>query len=151
MSQILDANVIVSLCQRQALGKLALLPGPWLVPQLVEEEVTSHEHKYPDQVRQYQEALKAGVLQVAPMPPGSHEEQEFMRLRSKRSSPQRNRGDDACVALAMSLPGSTLWTGDHKAAARARVELGEPARVRTREELLALLVALKAGADVEDV
>ena len=139
MIWIVDANVIVTLCQRGALEALARGNPPFWVPEQVDDELTARPDKYPAQVQQYEAAKAQGLIVVMPVTPGSPEYSEYDRLRRKRGNVARNRGEDACVALALIHPGTLVCTGDANGLNRATMELGGAARVKNREELLALL------------
>jgi hypothetical protein len=138
MNWLLDANVIVTLCQRGELKALAKGPHPFWVPEQVDDELTAYPDKYPDQQRQYEASLAQGLIVIIDLPPGSAEHHEYLRLRRNRGNSARDQGEDACVAVALVRADSLVCTGDTQGAKRARQELGS-SRVRTREELLALL------------
>jgi len=138
MNWLLDTNVIVTLCQRGELKALSKGPYPFWVPEQVDDELTAYPDKYPEQLRQYEEAKAQGHIIVIELPLGSKEHSEYLRLRRARVNPARNRGEDACVAVALIRTDSLVCTGDTQGANRAKQELGS-SRVRTREDLLSLL------------
>ena len=135
-ASILDASVLVLLAQRDELGLLAGLDEPRLVPDIVDEELCAGAQKHRTHYERYSSAKASGLLQVMPLAIGSDAYGEFIRLRSSRTSPGRNRGEDACVALALTLPDSHLYLDDARAASRARDELGNPERVRSSAWIL---------------
>jgi hypothetical protein len=138
MNWLLDSNVIVTLCQCGQLLALSRGPHPFWVPEQVDDELTAHPGKYPVQQQQYEEAKAQGLLVVIELPYGSAEYTEYSRLRTTRVNPVRNRGEDACVAVALVRTSTLVCTGDIQGAHRARQELGS-SRVRSQEDLLALL------------
>lgn len=138
MNWLLDANVIVTLCQRGRLKDLSKEPHPFWVPEQVDDELTAHPDKYPVQQQQYEEAKAQGLLVVIELPYGSAEYTEYARLRKVRVNPARNRGEDACVAVALIRTNTLVCTGDNQGIHRAKQELGDH-RVRSREDLLVSL------------
>ena len=118
---ILDTGVLVELAQRNAFSILsALAPElPCLVPDEVDAELRKGRDRYPAQFELYQKALRTGLLAVVAFELGSAEHRQFLSLRSQRTSPQRNRGEDACLALALAISDSFVYLADHRAQRRA--------------------------------
>lgn len=125
----LDSSVLVELAGLDRLQLLETLPGPRLVPDIVDGELAAGKAKHPEQHARYARAVSDGLVQVVRILPGEQAYAEYLRIRSTRSSPMRNRGEDACVALALTLPGSIVLVNDHRGAAKARTELGDATRV----------------------
>jgi predicted nucleic acid-binding protein len=138
MAFIFDTSVLVLLAQRDAFGALAPAAEPRYVPDAVDEELAKGAARHPEHHARYVAAKRAGLLHVQELAVGSTAYAEFLRLRAARTSPARNRGEDACVALALTLPGSILYVDDERAANRARDELQDVARVLSSADLLAL-------------
>jgi hypothetical protein len=136
VASIFDASVLVFLAQRDAFSVLAELDAPRLVPDIVDEELCAGAQNHPTHYERYSIAKTSGLLQVTPLAIGSDAYAKFIRLRASRTSPGRNRGEDACVALALTLPGSHLYIDDVRAANRARDELMDPERVRSSAQML---------------
>ena len=130
-ASILDASVLVELARRDRFELLRARDSPRLVPDIVDEELRKGRDKHPEHHARYAKAVAEGLISVVALSPGEAAYAEYLRLRSARTSPARNRGEDACVALAITQPGSIVLTNDDRGARRARVELGDPARVRT--------------------
>jgi predicted nucleic acid-binding protein len=128
-ASILDASVLVELARQDGFELLRALGEPRLVPDVVDEELRSGKHKHPEHHARYAQAIAAGLISVVRLQPGEVAYAEYLRLRSTRTSPARNRGEDACVALAITSPENIVFTNDDRGAARARAEPGEPARV----------------------
>lgn len=128
-ASILDASVLVELAQRDRFELLRALGEPRLVPDIVDDELRKGKAKHPEHFGRYEQALAAGLISVVPLRPGEAAYAEYLRLRSPRTSPARNRGEDACVALAITWPGAIVYTNDDRGTTRARAELGDPARV----------------------
>lgn len=131
MASIIDANVLVELAQSDRLEELRVLDEPRLVPDIVDEEMQKGQVKYADQYARYAAAVASvasGLLEVRVLV-GTPAYSEYLRLRRTRTSPGHNRGEDACIALAIIIPGSVVYTNETKVA-KARSELGDPSRVR---------------------
>lgn len=128
MASILDANVLVELAQTDRLEELRVLPTPRVVPDIVDEEMQQGKARYPEQYARYAAALANGVLEVRVLL-GTTAYDEYLQLRRIRTSPAHNRGEDACVALAITIPGSVVYTNETRVA-KACLALGDPARVR---------------------
>ena len=128
MASIIDANVLVELAQGDRLGELRVLDEPRLVPDIVDEEMQKGQIKYADQYARYVAAVASGLLEIRVLV-GTPAYGEYLRLRRARTSPGHNRGEDACIALAITIPGSVVYTNETKVA-KARSELGDSARVR---------------------
>ena len=60
---------------------------------------------------------------------------EYIRLRQRRTSPRKNRGEDSCVALALVTPGSVVYLDDGGGTRMALRELGSHARVMSSADL----------------
>ena len=129
-ASILDTSVLVELARQGRFELLRVLGEPRLVPDIVDAELGSGKDRHPEHHARYARALAEGLMSVVAMQPGESAYDEYLRLRLARTSPARNRGEDACVALAITLPGSIVFTNDDRGAKRARIELGDPARVR---------------------
>jgi predicted nucleic acid-binding protein len=130
-ASILDASVLVALAEQDRFELLRGIDEPRLVPDIVDEELALGQAKHPEHYARYAQAIAAGLITVAPIRPGERAYDEYLRLRSTRTSPARNRGEDACVALALALAGSVVFTNDHRGASRARTELGDSTRARS--------------------
>lgn len=128
MASIIDANVLVELAQNDRLDALRALGEPRLVPDIVDEEMQKGKVKYADQYARYAAAVASGLVEVCALI-GTAAYDEYLRLRKTRTSPGHNRGEDACVALAITIPGSVVYTNETKIA-KAKSELGDPSRVR---------------------
>ena len=128
MASILDANVLVELAQTDRLEELRALPTPRIVPDIVDEEMQQGRVRYPEKYARYAAALANGLLEVRVLL-GAPAYDEYLRLRRTRTSPGHNRGEDACIALAITIPGSVVYTNETRVA-KACLELGDPARVR---------------------
>lgn len=126
---ILDSSVLVELAGQDRFQLLHGMAGSRLVPDIVDGELAAGQAKHPQQFARYTQAVAEGLITIVPIQPGSQAYAEYLRLRSTRKSPARNRGEDACVALALTLPGSIVLVNDHRGAARARMELGDATRV----------------------
>jgi len=135
-ASIFDTSVLVLLAQHDDFAALAVADEPRYVPDIVDEELAKGAPRHPAHYARYTAAKASGLLRVEELVVGSVAYAEFLRLRAARTSPSRNRGEDACVALALTLPGSCLYIDDERAANRAREELGDPARVLSSAELL---------------
>lgn len=103
MASIIDANVLVELAQSDRLEELRALHEPRLVPDIVNEEMQTGQVKYADQYARYVAAVASGLLEIRVLV-GTPAYGEYLRLRRTRSSPGHNRGEDACVALAITIP-----------------------------------------------
>jgi len=131
---ITDTSVLVLLAQRDSFSVLARLALPAIVPDIIEtEEILPAAAKHPEHVQRYQLAKQSGLFRLEPLLGAAYG--DYLRLRKRRSSPARNRGEDACVALALLYPGSVIYLDDDRGANRARDELGDPARVKTSADL----------------
>jgi len=128
VASIIDANVLVELAQSDRLEELRVLNEPRLVPDIVDEEMQKGQVKYADQYARYAAAVASGLLEVRVLV-GTPAYGEYLRLRKSRTSPGHNRGEDACIALAITIPGSVVYTNETKVA-KARSELGDASRVR---------------------
>ena len=128
MASIIDANVLVELAQSDQLEELRVLHEPRLVPDIVDEEMQQGQVKYADQYARYVAAVASGLLEIRVLV-GTPAYGEYLRLRRTRTSPGHNRGEDACVALAITIPGSVVYTNETKVT-KARSELGDSSRVR---------------------
>jgi hypothetical protein len=129
VASIIDANVLVELAQRDQLEALRALDEPRLVPDIVDDEMQNGKDKYADQHARYTAAVASGLLEIRVLVVGTPAYAEYLRLRRTRTSPGHNRGEDTCVALAITIPGSVVYTNETKLA-KARSALGDPARVR---------------------
>ncbi len=130
-ASILDASVLVELAGHDRFELLRGIDAPRLVPDIVDAELMAGQAKHPVQHARYAQAIAAGLITIEPLLPGGPAYTAYLRLRATRTSPARNRGEDACVALALTLPGSIVFTNDHRGASRARTELGDSTRVRS--------------------
>lgn len=128
---ILDSSVLVELAGQDRFQLLHGIAGSRLVPDIVDGELAAGQARHPQQFARYMQAVAEGLVTVVPIQPGTQAYAEYLRLRSTRTNPARNRGEDACVALALTLPGSIVLVNDHRGASRARTELGDATRVRT--------------------
>jgi hypothetical protein len=135
-ASIFDASVLVLLAQRDDFAALTLADEPRYVPDVVDDELGAGAARHPEHHARYVAAKADGLVLVEELGVGSAVYAAYLRLRASRTSPARNRGEDACVALALTLPGSILYMDDARAANRARDELGDPARVLSSAELL---------------
>jgi predicted nucleic acid-binding protein len=133
---ILDSSVLVTLAHRDAFATLSSLAGPALVPDIVDDELSGGAKKHPVDHGRYQAARDAGLFRIEPLKIGTAAYAEYLRLRKLRVSPARNRGEDACIALALTLPGSHIYVDDSSAANRARTELKDPTRIVSSAQLL---------------
>ena len=134
-ASIFDASVLVRLAQEDAFERLRATPEPRLVPDEVDEELRNGAHAHPEHAARYEAAKAAGLLRVHDILEGSAARAHFLRLRSTRTSPMRNRGEDACVALALTLPDSFLYMEDGSGTRRAIRELGSADRIRASDFL----------------
>ncbi len=107
---VLDAGVIVELAKMDA---FALLGG-----------FTAAETRHPTHFARYRAAITSNLLKVVPIVAGDPVHVEFMRLRASRTSPQRNRGEDACIALTLVVNGSLVYVKDNRSENKAVKELG---------------------------
>ncbi|MBK9387528.1 MAG: hypothetical protein IPN34_22165 [Planctomycetes bacterium] len=125
----------MELAQRNAFAILSALASdlPCLVPDEVDAELCKGRDRYPSQFELYQAAIRNGLLAVVAFELGSVEHGHFLSLRNQRTSPHRNRGEDACIALALAMADSHVYLIDHRAQRRASSLL--PARVRTLSDL----------------
>ncbi len=133
---IFDTNALVTLAQRNDFDMLRSAPTPRLVPEEVDAEMRRGASKYPSQYAAYAGALRSGLLTIVPFAVGSPEFTAFQNLRSSRTNPRKNRGEDACIALASCRPGTVIYIDDESAARKARNTLGDPTRVRSLSVLL---------------
>ena len=129
MASIIDANVLVELAQNDRLEELRVLDEPRLVPDIVDDEMQKGQVKYAVQYARYAAAVASGLLEVRVLI-GTLAYDEYLRLRRTRTSPGHNRGEDACIALAITVPGSVVYTNETRVA-KAKTELGAPSRVRS--------------------
>ena len=106
-----------------------MLQAPRIVPDVVDEEMQKGQVKYNDQYARYVAAVASGLLEIRVLV-GTPAYGEYLRLRRTRTSPGHNRGEDACVALAITIPGSVVYTNETRVA-KARSELGDSSRVRS--------------------
>jgi predicted nucleic acid-binding protein len=132
---ILDTGILIELAQRDAFALLSGLAGdlPCFVPDEVDAELQRGKARHTDHFARYQQALSDRLLLVVGLELGSPEHQEFLRLRVSRTSPQRNRGEDACLALALTWVDSFVYLIDPRA--RNRATRLVPVQLRSLEDL----------------
>lgn len=132
---IVDTGVLVELAIADAFALLdGLIDLPCLVPDEVDAELEKGRGRHPVHFARYQAALQAGRLVVVSLVVGTPAHAEFLRLRATRTSPQRNRGEDACLALALTSTDDLVYLIDQRARNRALAML-PPARVRGLADL----------------
>lgn len=134
---IFDSSVLVTMAQTDTFYVLGRI-DPALrktVTDVVDAEMTAAPEKYVAATERYMAARGGGLLAREEIVPGSPAYDEYMRLRSTRKNPLGNRGEDSCIALALTRPGSVVYMDDGSGSNRARRELGDPARVRSSVDI----------------
>lgn len=134
---IFDSSVLVTLAQKDSFRVLERIDPAFrkTVTDIVEGEMTAAPEKYVAATERYRAARDSGLLACEEIAPGSPEYDEYMRLRATRKNPLGNRGEDSCIALAITRPGSVVYMDDGAGSNRARRELGDPARVRSSGDI----------------
>lgn len=132
---VFDTSVLVNLAHGDRFGALARLSSDRVVTDIVDGELLSGRSRHPVDVERYDAAKSGGLLRVEEIVVGSAAYGEYLRLRARRVNPVRNRGEDSCIALALTVPESVVFVDDQHAAKRAREELGAAERVRHSAEL----------------